>query len=59
MKRHDRKLTDAEADELERLCIASDTRPLTREESIRCYILEGFDPDDAEWIAENGGLWRE
>lgn len=55
MERNDRELTEQEADELERLCIASDTRPLTRDEREQVYLLQGWTPESAEWLADNGG----
>lgn len=53
-----RVLTDQEASKLERLCIESDTRLLSREETIRVRILQGFHPEYAEWLADAGGRPR-
>jgi len=55
MKQH-RELTEAEAEELERLCIEGRTRKLTREETVRARLLQGFDQEEAEWLAAAGGL---
>jgi len=59
MKRHDRILTDAEADELEQICIASDKRPLTYEELKRIFVLQGYSEEDSAWLADAGGLPKE
>jgi len=58
MKQH-RELTEEEAEELERLCLESRTRKLTREETVRGRMLQGFDQEEAEWLADAGGLPRE
>jgi len=58
MKQH-RELNAAEAEELERLCIEGRTRKLTREETTRGRLLQGFDQEEAEWLADAGGLPRE
>jgi len=58
MKQH-RELNEAEAEELERLCLEGRTRKLTREEIVRARLLQGFDQEEAEWLAAAGGLPRE
>ena len=55
MEHQPRALTDSEAEELEQLCIASDTRELSHEEQMRCYELQGFNREDAEWLTSAGG----
>jgi hypothetical protein len=55
MPRETRKITEAEAQELERLCLASFKRKLTQAENERVLVLQGVDPENAAFYAANGG----
>lgn len=54
-----RDLNEAEAAELEALIDAAKERPLTREELVRGYLLQGYDEKWAEYLADIGGFPRE
>jgi len=49
-----RKLTEAEAVELETLIEEANKRDLSREETLRCLTLEGYNEESAKCLAEYG-----
>lgn len=49
-----RELTEAEADELEALVDAAKVRKLSHEETVRGYLLMGYDQEWAEYLARYG-----
>lgn len=51
-----RDLSEAEAAELEMLVDTAKQRPLTHEESLRGYLLQGYDETWAEYLAKIGGF---
>ena len=49
-----KKPTEEESIEIEALVDLAETRPLTRDEKIRLYLLKGHDKEWAQYLADHG-----